>query len=82
MVHVLYIEDEREIGSWVKKDLTRRGYDITWLKSAEEANRYISHVDIVILDIMLPGLDGFYISLSSFEKSITQSWFSSNKGER
>ncbi len=59
MVHVLYIEDEREIGSWVKKDLTRRGYDITWLKSAEEADRYISHVDIVILDIMLPGLDGF-----------------------
>lgn len=61
MVHVLYIEDENDIGSWVTKDLTERGYNVTWLKSAEHAEKYISYADIVILDVMLPGLDGFSI---------------------
>lgn len=61
MVHILYIEDESEIGSWVKKDLTERGYDVTWLKSGEDAGKFISHVDMAILDVMLPGLDGFSI---------------------
>ena len=32
MVHILYIEDEIDIGSWVRKDLTERGYEVTWLK--------------------------------------------------
>ncbi|HWI48393.1 MAG TPA: response regulator transcription factor [Rummeliibacillus sp.] len=61
MVHILYIEDESEIGSWVTKDLKERGYDVTWLKSGENAEEYIATVDIAILDIMLPGLDGFSI---------------------
>ncbi|MGG0658726.1 response regulator transcription factor [Rummeliibacillus pycnus] len=61
MVHILYIEDESEIGSWVTKDLIERGYEVTWLKSGENAEKYISTVDLVILDVMLPGLDGFSI---------------------
>ncbi|MGR6342207.1 response regulator transcription factor [Priestia megaterium] len=61
MFHVLYIEDESDIGSWVTKDLTERGYNVTWLKSGEDVDKYISNVDIVILDVMLPGLDGFSI---------------------
>lgn len=61
MVHILYIEDENEIGSWVTKDLTERGYDVTWLKSGEGSDQYITNVDIVILDVMLPGLDGFSV---------------------
>ncbi len=61
MVHVLYIEDENEIGSWVKKDLKKRGYEVTWLTSGEGVEQYISTADLVILDVMLPGLDGFSI---------------------
>lgn len=61
MVHVLYVEDENDIGKWVTKDLTGRGYDVTWLKSGEDAEKYITTVDIAILDVMLPGLDGFSI---------------------
>ncbi|WP_397538374.1 response regulator transcription factor [Rummeliibacillus pycnus] len=61
MVHILYIEDESEIGNWVTKDLKERGYDVTWLKSGENAEEYLATVDIAILDIMLPGLDGFSI---------------------
>ena len=61
MVHILYIEDDKEIGQWVAKDLTERGYKVTWLTSGEEADPYLAAADIVILDVMLPGLDGFSI---------------------
>lgn len=61
MVHILYIEDQDEIGSWVTKDLKDRGFEVTWLKSGEKVEEYVSTVDIVILDVMLPGLDGFSI---------------------
>ncbi|MBS4214026.1 MULTISPECIES: response regulator transcription factor [Neobacillus] len=58
---LLYIEDDKEIGSWVSEDLTRRGYDVTWLTSGDHASHYMEGYDLVILDIMLPGLDGFSI---------------------
>lgn len=61
MIRVLYIEDEQEIGEWVSKDLAERGYDVTWLRSGEKIEEYIEAADIVILDVMLPGLDGFSV---------------------
>ncbi|QXE01000.1 response regulator transcription factor [Terribacillus sp. DMT04] len=61
MTHILYIEDEMEIGSWVTEELTERGYNVTWLKTGEGAESYTLAADIVILDVMLPGLDGFSI---------------------
>ncbi len=61
MVRVLYIEDEQDIGEWVTKDLTARGYEVIWLQSGEGFEKHITNSDIVILDVMLPGLDGFSI---------------------
>ncbi|MBP3951594.1 response regulator transcription factor [Bacillus suaedae] len=58
---ILYVEDEVELGTWVNKDLTERGYKVKWLKDGEEALGYAEDSDIVILDVMLPGLDGFSI---------------------
>lgn len=59
MVHILYIEDDEEIGRWVTTDLTERGYEVTWLQSGENMESYLTTIDLVILDVMLPGLDGF-----------------------
>ncbi|ATP41688.1 DNA-binding response regulator [Solibacillus sp. R5-41] len=61
MFRILYIEDEKEIGQWVTKELTERGFDVTWLESGEGVENYIGSADVVILDVMLPGLDGFSI---------------------
>ncbi|MEQ6354780.1 response regulator transcription factor [Lysinibacillus sp. M3] len=61
MYNILYVEDEKEIGQWVTKDLTERGYEVTWLESGEEVDQHIAFKDIAILDVMLPGLDGFSI---------------------
>ncbi|MGN8647326.1 response regulator transcription factor [Gracilibacillus sp. HCP3S3_G5_1] len=61
MFRVLYIEDESEIGSWISEVLREKGYDVIWLNSGNELEKYLLTVDIAILDIMLPGLDGFSI---------------------
>ncbi|MBT2757291.1 response regulator transcription factor [Mesobacillus foraminis] len=58
---ILYVEDDVEIGSWVKEDLEQRGYEVTWLKSGDGAGTKVQEHDLVILDIMLPGLDGFTV---------------------
>lgn len=61
MARVLYIEDEIDIGEWVSKDLMDKGHEVIWLKEGVGFEKYIPTVDIVILDVMLPGLDGFSI---------------------
>ncbi|WP_163582846.1 response regulator transcription factor [Gracilibacillus saliphilus] len=58
---VLYIEDKEKIGSWVKGELEQRGFSVQWLLSGEGAEKEVNQHEIVILDIMLPGLDGFTV---------------------
>ncbi|MEO3945985.1 response regulator transcription factor [Gorillibacterium sp. CAU 1737] len=67
---LVYIEDDRQIGSWVKEHLTANGYEVDWFtdgsRLAAEPGAVLSGTDagkpscdLVILDVMLPGLDGF-----------------------
>jgi DNA-binding response OmpR family regulator len=58
---ILYIEDDEQIGNWVKEHLTGRGYEVIWLVSGEEAVVYGERCDLAVLDVMLPGLDGFTV---------------------
>ncbi|MNW44608.1 Transcriptional regulatory protein WalR [compost metagenome] len=60
-IKLLYIEDDHEIGEWVSRDLKERGYHVTWLTSGEQALELAANSNVVILDVMLPGLDGFTI---------------------
>ncbi|KRD91530.1 two-component system response regulator [Bacillus sp. Root147] len=61
MNHVLYIEDNEEIGLMIQKELKKQNYQVTWLQSGDSASQFIKQADIVILDVMLPGLDGFTV---------------------
>ncbi|WP_028559162.1 response regulator transcription factor [Paenibacillus pinihumi] len=61
MRRILYIEDDLDNGSWVKEDLESRGFEVNWLQSGEGALQQVSAADLVILDVMLPGLDGFTV---------------------
>lgn len=61
MSRILYIEDDKEIGQWLNHELCNRGYEVIWQQSGENAEMLVNEVDIVILDVMLPGLDGFSV---------------------
>jgi DNA-binding response OmpR family regulator len=61
--HVLIVEDELSIAELVRAYLERDGYAVTWARSGEEAIVEIDRhpVRLVVLDIGLPGIDGFEV---------------------
>lgn len=58
---LLYIEDDEDIGSVVSADLIQRNYAVRWLRSGEGAVEQAEGCQLAILDVMLPGLDGFTV---------------------
>jgi DNA-binding response OmpR family regulator len=60
---VLIVEDEHSIGALIRSYLSRDGYGVVWVRSGEEALvELVRHsVRIVVLDIGLPGMDGFEV---------------------
>jgi DNA-binding response OmpR family regulator len=61
--HVLLVEDEPSVGELVRGYLARDGWIVIWVRSGEEALVEIDRhpVRIVILDVGLPGIDGFAV---------------------
>ena len=61
--HVLLVEDEPSVGELVRAYLARDGWIVIWVRSGEEALAELDRhaVRIVILDIGLPGMDGFTV---------------------
>jgi DNA-binding response OmpR family regulator len=61
---VLLVEDEHSIGAMTRSYLERNGYRVVWVRSGEEALAEIDRhpVRIVVLDIRLPGMDGFDVA--------------------
>ena len=58
---VLMVDDEPYIGYLVKMVLTRCGYEVVLALDAQEALEANAqeHFDLYLLDIMMPGMDGF-----------------------
>ena len=61
---VLIIEDEDSIRKFVSINLEKGGYDVYEASSGEEGIEIIKsqNIDILVLDIMLPGIDGFEVA--------------------
>ncbi|MGZ5190774.1 MAG: response regulator transcription factor, partial [Flavisolibacter sp.] len=70
---ILYVEDEIFLAKIVGETLQSRGYDVVMeadgAKAMEVFNR--EKPDVCILDIMLPGKDGFMIADEIREKNLT-----------
>lgn len=67
MKKVLILEDEVSIRSFVVINLKRAGYDVVEAGTGEEALELLKSnpdVGVAILDIMLPGIDGFEVCRS------------------
>ena len=64
MKKVLVLEDESSIRSFIVINLRRAGYQVVEAESGEQALELLSQhsdVRVTLLDIMLPGIDGFEV---------------------
>lgn len=65
MKKILIIEDEPDIGEYIKGFLTAEGYDVCIADNGIEGIDLFSHAsqsdpfDLAVLDIMVPGIDGY-----------------------
>lgn len=56
---ILVVDDERVIRKVMKANMTGLGYDVILAESGEEAiRRYDDSIDLVLLDMTMPGMDG------------------------
>jgi len=61
---ILVVEDEEDIAELIRYNLTAEGYRVSCAGSGEDAIRLIRSepVDLVVLDIMLPGISGIKVA--------------------
>jgi len=60
---ILVVEDEQAIADLVRAYLKRDGFGVVWARSGEQALEELARhpVRLVVLDIGLPGIDGFEV---------------------
>ena len=74
MVKVLVLEDEDDIRAFIIINLKRAGYEVLQAASGEEALEVIENnpdIEIAVLDVMLPGIDGFEVCKTIRENNKT-----------
>lgn len=63
--HILVVEDEAHLAAGIKYNLDAEGYRVTTVGDGPSAVSYIKNhpdsVDLVILDLMLPGMSGYAV---------------------
>ena len=63
MKDILLVEDNKELAVLIRDFLNREGYSVCWAGSGKEALDYmeVQPVKMLLLDIMLPEMDGFAV---------------------
>ncbi|WP_306350280.1 response regulator transcription factor [Flavobacterium sp. '19STA2R22 D10 B1'] len=73
-MNVLLIEDDNRISDFVVKGLEENGFSVTLATTGESAREVIAENewDIILMDIMLPGIDGIQLTkLIRYKKNHT-----------
>ena len=68
MAKILVVDDDIQIGEQLKEILTSNGHNVTYLSDSEEALEDETRYDIILLDLVMPKVDGLYL-LSKFKNS-------------
>jgi DNA-binding response OmpR family regulator len=63
MTHILVVEDEPGIALALEDDMRSEGYEVEIAEDGETAIRLVreQHYELVLLDLMLPGKDGYEV---------------------
>lgn len=61
MTDIIIVEDNSELGTLIRDLLSREGYSVELVENGEKAILRLKEEDykLMLLDVMLPGLDGF-----------------------
>ncbi|MFH1436020.1 MAG: response regulator [Pseudomonadota bacterium] len=72
MARILVVEDEDLVGRMIQFNLRGEGYDVVWVKRAEEVDSSLESggFDLIVMDVMLPGLDGIQATRKLRESGI------------
>jgi two-component system phosphate regulon response regulator PhoB len=72
---ILVVDDEEDILELVRFHLTREGYQVSTAASGEQAlkSARAESFDLVVLDLMLPGVDGLEVAKALKKDARTQS---------
>lgn len=64
MHHILLVEDDLQIGEIIRDYFAAKGtglYNLTWVTDGKQAENFLYErpCDLALLDVMIPGMDGF-----------------------
>ncbi|MEO6919361.1 MAG: heavy metal response regulator transcription factor [Collimonas sp.] len=62
-MRILLVEDEPKAGEYLRKGLTESGYVVDWVRTGTDGLHCATSedYDLIVLDVMLPGMDGWLV---------------------
>lgn len=84
MIDILLVEDQQELNTLMCTFLEKAGYQVKGVCTGEEALQFFreNKAKLVILDVMLPGMDGFAVCSAIREQSSVPILFLSARVEK
>ncbi|MDB5195013.1 MAG: Two-component system, OmpR family, response regulator [Parcubacteria group bacterium] len=74
-MRILIVEDETKLAEALKRGLELKGFAVDWLADSEKARTrillYRNEYDLILLDLMLPGIDGATICRDARAEGVT-----------
>lgn len=74
-MRLLIVEDEAALAEPLKKNLELKGYAVDWVQDGKKALSrillYRNDYDLVLLDLMLPGMTGSEVTLAARAEGVT-----------
>ena len=58
---IVIVDDDARIRDLLRRYLTQEGFDVLQAEDGKALNRILlrDNVDLIVLDLMMPGIDGF-----------------------
>ena len=71
-MRILVVEDQKKMANFIQRGLKEEKYAVDVVSDAERAlySADINEYDLIILDVMLPGRDGFFVCRELRKKEI------------